>query len=40
MLSKLSNGTFYEVANAGHLMSIDQPEAYTNVIRSALQRKN
>ena len=40
MLSKLSNGTFYEVANAGHLMSIDQPETYTNVIRSALQRKN
>jgi pimeloyl-ACP methyl ester carboxylesterase len=40
MLSKLNNGTFYEVANAGHLMSVDQPETYTNAIRSGLQRKH
>jgi len=40
MLSKLSNGTYQEVANAGHLLSIDQPETYANAILSALQRKN
>jgi pimeloyl-ACP methyl ester carboxylesterase len=40
MLSKLNKGTFYEVANAGHLMSVDQPETYTNAIRSGLQRKH
>jgi 3-oxoadipate enol-lactonase len=40
MLSKLSKGTYLEVANAGHLLSIDQPETYANAIRSALQRKN
>ena len=40
MLSKLSNGTYQEVADAGHLLSIDQPETYANAIRSALQRKN
>ena len=37
MLAALRHGTYHEVAQAGHLMSVDQPEAYAEVIRNALE---
>ena len=37
MLAALRHGTFHEVARAGHLMSVDQPEAYAQAIRNALE---
>ena len=40
MLSELTNGSYQEVANAGHLLSVDQPDAYAEAIRTALQRKD
>jgi len=39
MLAELKNSTFQEVAHAGHLLSVDQPEAYATAIHTALQRK-
>ncbi|MCH2285924.1 MAG: alpha/beta hydrolase [SAR324 cluster bacterium] len=40
MLNKLSNGTYQEVNDAGHLMSVDQLENYSNTIHKSLQRRN
>ena len=40
MLAELPNGSYQEVANAGHLLSVDQPEAYATAIHTALQRQN
>jgi len=37
MLGSLRHGTYHEVAQAGHLMSVDQPEAYAEAIRNALE---
>ena len=37
MLAALRRGTYREVAQAGHLMSVDQPEAYAKAIRNALE---
>ena len=37
MIDALRNGTYHEVAGAGHLMSIDQPDAYAQAIRNALE---
>ena len=37
MLGSLHHGTYHEVAQAGHLMSVDQPEAYAEAIRNALE---
>ena len=37
MLGALRHGTYHEVARAGHLMSVDQPEAYARAIRNALE---
>ena len=37
MIAALRHGTYHEVAGAGHLMSIDQPEAYAQAIRNALE---
>ena len=37
MLTALRHGTYHEVARAGHLMSVDQPEAYAEAIRNALE---
>ena len=37
MLGALRHGTYHEVAQAGHLMSVDQPEAYAEAIRNALE---
>ena len=36
MLAALRHGTWHEVARAGHLMSVDQPDAYAQAIRNAL----
>ena len=37
MLAALRHGTYREVAQAGHLMSVDQPDAYAEAIRNALE---
>ena len=37
MLAALRHGTYREVAQAGHLMSVDQPDAYAEAIRDALE---
>ena len=37
MIAALHHGTYHEVAGAGHLMSVDQPEAYAQAIRNALE---
>ena len=36
MIAALRNGTYHEVARAGHLMSVDRPDAYAQAIRDAL----
>ncbi|MFQ6022689.1 MAG: alpha/beta fold hydrolase [Acidiferrobacterales bacterium] len=38
ILSGLRDGAYHEIANAGHLISIDQPAAYAEAITSALHR--
>ena len=37
MIAALRHGTWHEVARAGHLMSVDQPDAYAQAIRDALE---
>ena len=37
MMAALRRGTYREVARAGHLMSVDQPDAYAQAIRNALE---
>ena len=37
MIAALRHGTYHEVARAGYLMSVDQPEAYAQAIRNALE---
>ena len=37
MIAALPHGTYHEVARAGHLMSVDQPDAYARAIRDALE---
>jgi len=37
MIAALRRGTYHEVAGAGHLMSVDQPDAYAQAIRDALE---
>ena len=37
MIAALRHGTYREVAGAGHLMSVDQPDAYAQAIRDALE---
>ncbi|MGI9334577.1 MAG: alpha/beta fold hydrolase [Gammaproteobacteria bacterium] len=36
MLGALVNGTYHEIANCGHLMSVDQPEAYAETLATVL----
>ena len=36
MIDALRQGTYHEVARAGHLMSVDRPDAYAQAIRDAL----
>ena len=37
MIAALRRGTYHEVVQAGHLMSVDQPDAYAQAIRNALE---
>ena len=37
MMAALRRGTYHEVAQAGHLMSVDRPDAYAQAIRNALE---
>ena len=37
MIAALRHATYHEVARAGHLMSVDQPDAYAQAIRDALE---
>ncbi len=37
MMAALRRGTYRELAQAGHLMSVDQPDAYAQAIRNALE---
>ena len=37
MIAALRHGSYHEVAGAGHLMSVDQPEAYAQAIRNTLE---
>lgn len=36
MLAELPNSTYHEISGAGHLMSVDRPEAYVEAIKLAL----
>ena len=38
MLAELADGAYHEIADCGHLMTVDQPEAYASVLRAALER--
>lgn len=39
IMSGLSNGHYHEIADSGHLMSVDQPLVYANQIRDILTRR-
>ena len=38
ILAELADGAYHEIANCGHLMTVDQPEAYSVTLRAALER--
>ena len=38
MLAELADGAYREIADCGHLMTVDQPEAYSVTLRAALAR--
>ena len=38
MLAELADGAYHELADCGHLMTVDQPEAYSLALRAALER--
>ena len=38
MLAELADGAYHEIADCGHLMTVDQPEAYSVTLRAALER--
>jgi len=38
MLAELADGMYHEIADCGHLMTVDQPEAYADALRTALER--
>ncbi len=37
MVEALEDGVYHEIANAGHLMNLDQPAAYAELIEACLQ---
>ncbi len=37
--AELANATFLEIPDAGHLMSVDQPKAYSAAIQQAISRR-
>ncbi|MGI9235045.1 MAG: alpha/beta fold hydrolase [Woeseiaceae bacterium] len=39
IMAELENGRYHEIAGAGHLISVDQPQAYADVIRGILKRR-
>ena len=39
MLAELADGAYHEIAACGHLMTVDQPEAYASVLEAALARR-
>ena len=39
MLAELADGAYHEIADCGHLMTVDQPEAYSLTLRTALERQ-
>lgn len=38
LLAGLADSTYHELADCGHLMTVDQPEAYPVALRAALER--
>jgi 3-oxoadipate enol-lactonase len=38
LMSSLPNAEYHEIKGAGHLMSIDNPAAYTGAIKHSLDR--
>ena len=38
ILAELADGAYHEIADCGHLMTVDQPEAYAVALRAALER--
>ena len=38
LLAELADGAYHEIADCGHLMTVDQPEAYPVALRAALER--
>ena len=38
ILAELADGAYHEIADCGHLMTVDQPEAYSVTLRAALER--
>ena len=38
ILAELADGAYHEIADCGHLMTVDQPEAYALTLRAALDR--
>lgn len=38
ILAELADGAYHELASCGHLMAVDQPEAYPVALRAALER--
>ena len=38
ILAELADGAYHEIADCGHLMTVDQPEAYAVALRAALGR--
>ena len=38
ILAELADGAYYEIADCGHLMTVDQPQAYSVTLRAALAR--
>ena len=39
ILAELADGEYHEIADCGHLMTVDQPEAYAVTLRAALERQ-
>lgn len=39
ILAELKQSAYHEIENAGHLISVDQPDAYADVIKNILHRR-
>ncbi|MGI9270350.1 MAG: alpha/beta fold hydrolase [Woeseiaceae bacterium] len=39
IMAELKHGTYHEIKNAGHLISVDQPDAYAETIKNILHRR-